>query len=84
MRFSLIYWAADWPKYKNNPSAAKAAWYNSIMYQGKAYQAVGGAPDQFVIQSWIDAPPDCLPDSSKYSFTGSVRAFCQTYVTRVP
>ena len=80
MRFSLIYWASDWAKYKNSPSAAKTFWYTSIMYQGKAYESVGGAPDQFVIQSWIDAPPECLPDSSNYSFTGSVRAFCQGFV----
>ncbi len=75
--FSLIYWAADFP---NAPADDTSTWYRLTMKQGELYRAVGGSPDQFVIESWIDIPPKCLPDDSGFSFTQSVRDFTARFV----
>jgi hypothetical protein len=61
MPFSLIYWAADYPALDRKELADDSTWYVSIMQQGYDYALVDGAPDQYVVQSWLDAPSRSTP-----------------------
>lgn len=80
--FSLIYWAADYPELKRRGLADDSTWYVSVMQQGYDYALVGGTPDQYVIESWVGAPAACLPDTSGFTFTRTVRDFVQKFVKR--
>jgi hypothetical protein len=80
--FSLIYWAADYNEAKRRGLADDATWYVSMMQQGYDYAIVDGSPDQYVIQSWVDAPARCVPDSGEFTFTRSVRDFSRRFVKR--
>ena len=80
--FSLIYWASDYPALKRRGLADDATWYISVMRQGQDYVMVDGAPDQYVIESWIGAPARNLPDSAEFTFTRSVRDFVRKFVGR--
>ena len=73
--FSLIYWASDYPAKKAAGTARDADWYDGVMAEGRAYAAVGGRPDQPVIESWVGAPSHAVPDSAPWTFTRSVRDF---------
>jgi hypothetical protein len=50
------------------------------MHQGNDYAFVGGAPDQYVIESWIGAPSHSVPETGEWTFTRSVRDFCRKFV----
>ncbi len=52
------------------------------MQQGYDYAAVNGAPDQYVIESWIGAPSRCLPETGDFTFTRSVRDFSRKFAKR--
>lgn len=80
LKFSMVYWASDYPHLQNIGLADESTWYISIMRQGYDYALVGGAPDQYVIQSWLETPSKATPDSSGFSFTQSVRDFCRRFV----
>ncbi|MCX6903448.1 MAG: hypothetical protein NTW03_08225, partial [Verrucomicrobia bacterium] len=60
--------------------ADDATWYVSVMRQGYDYAMVGGAPDQYVIESWIGAPSRSVPETDPWSFTRSVRDFGQRFL----
>jgi hypothetical protein len=77
--FSLIYWAADYPHLQRLGFADDSAWYVSVMRQGGDYAIVGGAPDEYVIESWVGAPSRAVPDSGEWTFTRSVRDFCRRF-----
>ena len=78
--FSLIYWAADYGKMDSLKLADDATWYVGIMRQGYDYAFVGGAPDQFVIESWVGAPARAVPETEEWTFARSVRDFSQRFV----
>lgn len=78
--FSLIYWASDYPPLKARGFADNETWYTSIMAQGYSYAAVGGKPDQYVVESWIGAPTVALPEEDRSSFAGSVLQFARRFV----
>ena len=80
--FSLIYWAADYPALKGRGLADDSTWYVSVIQQGYDYALVDGAPDQYVIESWVGAPASCLPDTSGFTFTRSVRDFVRKFAKR--
>ena len=80
MPFSLIYWASDYPPMKKRGFADDSTWYVSIMRQGYDYALVNGAPDQYVIESWVDAPAQSLPETDDFTFTRSVRDFAKKFV----
>jgi hypothetical protein len=80
--FSLIYWASDYPEMNRLKMADDATWYVSLLRQGYDYAIVGGAPDQFVIESWIEAPAHTLPETGDFTFTRSVRDFTRRFVKR--
>jgi hypothetical protein len=82
--FSLIYWASDYPEMKRRELADDATWYVSVMRQGYDYAIVDGAPDQFVIESWIGAPSRSVPETDEFTFTRSVRDFTRRFVKRGP
>lgn len=80
--FSLIYWASDYPLRRSQEAVKPGAWYESILAQGHAYAAVGGAPAQYVIESWIGIPTEALPDTQETTFTGSVLSFARNIMKR--
>jgi len=79
LRFSQIYWASDVPG-SQEKQADPTSWYTGIMRMGEAYEAVGGNPDQYVVQTWIGLPHVTLPESEDYSFTRSVVDFNKRFV----
>jgi hypothetical protein len=80
--FSLIYWASGYPGVAKRGLASDATWYVGVMQQGYDYAIVDGKPDQYVVQSWIDAPARSLPEAGEFTFTRSVRDFLATFVKR--
>ncbi|MGC8669455.1 MAG: hypothetical protein ACP5VE_15215 [Chthonomonadales bacterium] len=82
IRFSLIYWAADYPALEKIRLADDITWYVGVMQQAFDYAAVGGRPDQFVIESWIRSPRRCIPEDADATFTRSVLDLA-THVARI-
>jgi len=82
--FSLIYWAADYRRMKQLNLADDATWYVGVMRQGYDYAFVGGAPDQFVIESWVGAPGRSVPEIGEWTFTRSVLDFTRRFVKLHP
>ena len=82
--FSMIYWASGQPLLKRLELADDSTWYISIMHQGYAYAMAQGAPDQYVIESWIESPSHSVPETAPWSFTRSVLDFTQTFVKKKP
>lgn len=78
--FSLIYWASGFPSLQKKGVADDSTWYVSIMQQGYDYLRIGGAPDQYVIESWIGAPSQPLPETGDWTFMRSVRDFARKFV----
>lgn len=78
--FSLIYWAADYGHMKELNLADDSTWYVGVMRQGYDYAFVGGAPDEYVIESWVGAPSVAVPETEEWTFTRSVRDFCRRFV----
>lgn len=77
LKFSLIYWAADWPSLRRQKLADDSTWYASVIYQTHAYDAAGGAPDECMVESWLETPTATVPDSAGFTFTQSVRDFAR-------
>ena len=77
--FSLIYWAANYPWLQRMNLADNSTWYVEMMSQGYNYAAIGGRPDQLVIESWVGAPSRCVPETADWTFTRSVRDFARKF-----
>jgi hypothetical protein len=84
IKFSLIYWASNFPLEKAAGRLSDKTWYDAILMQGRGYAATGAVPDQYVIESWIGLPKQALPDSADYTFTRSVRDFTRQFVPKPP
>ena len=78
--FSLIYWAADHPHLQRLGLADDATWYVSTMRQGNDYAIAGGAPDEYVIESWVEAPAHAVPETHEWTFARSVLDFSRRFV----
>ena len=78
--FSLIYWASGYPSAAKLGVADDSTWYTSMMEQGYEYRRAGGAPDQYVIESWVGAPSHAVPETGDWTFTRSVRDFARKFV----
>ena len=52
------------------------------MQQGYDYALVQGSPDQYVIESWLDAPSRCTPETGQFTFTRSVLDFSRRFAGR--
>lgn len=72
IKFSLIYWAADYPALEGTGFTDDAAWYSGVMQQAFQYASLGGAPDQYVVESWISVPRHSIPEDAEFTFTHSV------------
>ncbi len=84
MAFSLIYWASGYPGFEKRGIADDSTWYTLLMAQGYAYAAVDGSPDHIMIESWLAAPAATLPETSPWTFTRSVRDFCDRFARPHP
>lgn len=78
--FGLIYWASGFPAMRRRGLASDETWYTGVMQQGYAYAFVGGAPDQVVVESWVQAPERCLPETGDFTFARSVNDFVSKFV----
>ena len=82
--FSLIYWAADYGALHRMGLADDSTWYVSLMQHGYDYALVRGAPDQYVVQSWVGAPSRGVPESDPFTFTRSVLDFHRKFISPPP
>jgi hypothetical protein len=80
--FNLIYWASDEPNLQRMGLAGESTWYLDIMWQGDAYALVGGAPDTYCIESWINVPLAAVPETEQWTFSRSVLDFCNRFIKR--
>jgi hypothetical protein len=78
--FSLIYWASEHPGLDRMGLADDSTWYVAIMQQGYDYAMVRGRPDQYVIESWLEAPSRSTPEFEPWTFTRSVLDFTRRFV----
>jgi len=74
--FSLIYWAANY----GAPGSDDSTWYVGTMSQGYAYASVRGAPQQYVMESWVDGPSHSVPETADFTFTRTARDFDRRFV----
>jgi len=82
--FSLIYWASGYPGLARRGLADDSTWYVSVMQQGYDYALVQGAPDHYVVQSWLEAPSRSAPETAPFTFTRSVLDFARRFAGRKP
>jgi len=69
--FSVVYWAANYPAMLKLNLADDLTWYIGVLQMGFNYAAVGGKPDQIVVQSWVEGPSTFLPETKPHTFTNS-------------
>ena len=82
--FSLIYWASGLPGMRQRGLADDSTWYVGIQQQGYDYAMVDGAPVQYVVESWVAAPSNCVPETADWTFTRSVLDFSRRFVPPGP
>lgn len=68
--------------HESEVTRAEVRRYTGIMQQGYDYAFVGGSPDQVVIESWVQAPDRCLPETGEFTFTRSVIDFVNKFVKK--
>ena len=78
--FSVIYWAANYPAMLRQDLADDLTWYVGVLQMGYAYAAVGGKPDQIVVQSWVAGPNTILPETKPFTFTNSARDLLERFL----
>jgi hypothetical protein len=44
------------------------------------FRMVGGAPDEWVLESWVPFPVEAIPEEKQWTYTRCVRDFCRTFV----
>jgi hypothetical protein len=79
MAFSLIYWAADYPSLRHAGQQSETTWTEAILDEGARYAAVGGVPDEIMVESWLmsaqeSVPDQALPETDVNTLSGSVLA----------
>jgi hypothetical protein len=94
--FGLIYWAPAVPVAKVLGLDEQSAWYIQVLEEGYEYAMVTkwfshpgpptpsphreDGPDQYVIEDWVHAPKQVIPETADFSFTRSVRDFVTRFV----
>jgi hypothetical protein len=89
--FSIIFWAANYPRLAGNTAGDSAGresipadvWTEAVLHQGQSYHRVGGRLDEIVIQSWLPVPQHAVPESARHTFTGSVLQFQERFPPHV-
>jgi hypothetical protein len=79
MAFSLIYWAADYPSLRHAGQQSETTWTEAILDEGARYAAVGAAPDEIMVESWLmsaeeSVPTEAVPETNVNTLSGSVLA----------
>jgi len=82
--FSLIYWSSYYPQLKGKNMAGDDTWYIGIFSEANDYYVAGGSPDEYVLESWINAPARIVPDGADFTYTRSVRDFISRFVDHNP
>jgi hypothetical protein len=77
LSFSLIYWAADYPALRHAGRQTATTWTDGILDEAARYAAVGGTPDELVVESWLMSadeavPEHAIPETDRNTMTGSV------------
>lgn len=80
--FSLIYWASGYPSEMASGVAGEDTWYIEVLGQGYAVSDVGSPPDQFVLESWIGAPKQTVPETGDFTFMRSVLDFGRKFLSQ--
>jgi hypothetical protein len=80
--FSLIYWASPYPAEKVRGKTSDSTWTSEVMTEGADFAKTGSQPDQYVLESWIRAPLQSVPETDSSTFTGSVLAFARKYLRK--
>ncbi len=80
--FSLIYWGANIPAATAKGQLTPMIWETAILGQGAAYEAVGGRPDEYVIEDWVKWPLHSVPEDAPGTFMHSVDAFGSRFLPR--
>ena len=80
----MVYWAADYPSLLKRNMADDKTWYIGVMQMGYDYVAVGGRPDQNVVQSWVAGPPTILPENEPFTFFNSVLDIAERIIPDFP
>jgi len=78
--FSLIYWAPTYAHMQSLNLSDDSTWLTGVMSQGYAYASVGGKPDQYVLESWVDGPSHSVPETADYTFMRSALDFGRKFV----
>jgi len=78
--FSLIYWSPGMDFFKRRGIGDDSTWLTGVMSQGYAYASVGGKPDQYVLESWVNAPAHSVPETADYTFCRSALDFGRKFV----
>ena len=78
--FSLIVNDALISKFHHPLVADDMAYYMQAMGKAYDYTAVGGQPDQWVLESWEGAPARSTPETEAWTYTRSTRDFCRTFL----
>lgn len=71
IRFSMIFWAANYPAMAREGLADESTWYVGTLQMASDYAINGGWPDEIVVQSWVSAPAAILPETGEFTFTRS-------------
>lgn len=67
--FSLVYWDAGYNALSKRGYDDDLMWYVGCLQMMYDYIAVGGNPDQVVVQSWNNCPKTFIPDNAPFTFT---------------
>jgi hypothetical protein len=79
---SVVYWAANYPAMLKQNLADDLTWYVGVLQMGFDYAAVGGKPDQIVVQSWVDGPNTFLPETKPWTFTKSALDLTERFLAK--
>ena len=80
--FGLYYWASETGALRRLGLADDSTWYVAVMQQGYDYAMIQGAPDQYVLKSWVKLPSHSVPETDPWTFTRSVLDFSKKFVQR--
>jgi hypothetical protein len=78
--FSLIVNDALIAKFHHPLLPNDMAYYIQAMGKAYDYTAVGGRPDQWVLESWEGAPSRSTPETEAWTYTRLTRDFCRTFL----
>lgn len=78
--FSLIINDALIAKFHHPLVPDDRAYYMQAMGKAYDYRAVGGQPDQWVLESWEGIPSRCTPETEAWTYTRLTRDFCRTFL----